>query len=77
MGKTKSRGKYQAISLPKEYVKTVRKHVKKSKFYRSIAEFTKIAVEEKIRGENIKLESEFRELKEMVRRLERKLEELR
>lgn len=51
---TKKRGKYQAISLPFEYVDEVRKHILKDKQYRSIAEFVKLAVEEKINRETIK-----------------------
>jgi len=51
MAKTKPRGKYQAVSLPKEFVEKVRKHIlshKDKANYRSIAEFTKQAVIEKI-----------------------------
>jgi len=43
MAKTKPRGKYQAVSLPSEFVNEVRDHVLASSRYRSIAEFIKIA----------------------------------
>ena len=43
MAKTKPRGKYQAVSLPSEFIKEVREHVLDSNRYRSIAEFIKIA----------------------------------
>ena len=43
MAKTKPRGKYQAVSLPSEFIKEVREHVLDSNRYRSMAEFIKIA----------------------------------
>ena len=41
---TKPRAKYQAVSLPKEFVEEVTNHVRESKRYRSVAEFVKFAV---------------------------------
>ena len=43
MAQTKPRGKYQAVSLPSDFVKEVREHVLSSSRYRSMAEFIKIA----------------------------------
>ena len=48
MVRTKPKPEYQAVSLPKEFVEKVRKHVLKSPDYRSIAEFTTTAVQEKM-----------------------------
>jgi Arc/MetJ-type ribon-helix-helix transcriptional regulator len=44
MAKTKPRGKYQAVSLPYEFVEVIRKHVLNNPKYRSIAEFVKTAI---------------------------------
>ena len=50
MGKTKDRAKYQAVSLPSEFVETVRNHVLAfPEEYRSIAEFVKSAIMEQIK----------------------------
>lgn len=43
MAKTKPRGRYQAVSLPSDFVNEVREHVLNSSRYRSMAEFIKIA----------------------------------
>ena len=43
MASTKPRPKYQGVSLPKEFVEVVRKHVINNPRYRSIAEFVKVA----------------------------------
>lgn len=54
---TKPRGKYQAVSLPIDFVKKVRKHIlshKDKANYRSIAEFTKLAVIEKMDRDSFK-----------------------
>lgn len=51
MVKTKPRPKYQAISLPKDFVEKVRAYVLKSDKYGSIAEFTKIAVKQQMERE--------------------------
>lgn len=53
MVQTIARGKYQAVSLPSDFVKQVRNHVKKHKNkYRSIAQFTEYAVSEQMLVDN-------------------------
>ena len=50
MGKhnLKPRGKYQAVSISKDFIKEVKKYVLENPRYRSIADFTKEAVREKM-----------------------------
>jgi len=48
MANIKPRVEYQAISLPKEFVKEVREYVLNHDKYRSVAEFTRDAVIEKM-----------------------------
>lgn len=52
MACTKPRGRYAAISLPEEFVKVVKDHVKNSYRYRSMAEFVKVAVINQLDKEN-------------------------
>ena len=51
MASTKPKPKYQAVSLPIDIVKEVKKYVLNSEDYNSIAEFTKVAVREKMNPE--------------------------
>ena len=48
MWKTKPRGRYQSVSLPVPFVQEIKKHIVKDSKYKSIAEFVKAAVREKI-----------------------------
>lgn len=62
MPRTKPKPKYQAVSLPKNFLKKVRQHVLSSDDYKSIAEFTHKALEEKIQNdETIRLKLELNE----------------
>lgn len=48
MGTTKERGKYQGVSLPKDLVNEIKNFVIGNPKYRSIAEYTKQALREKM-----------------------------
>ena len=52
MGKTKTRGKYQGVSLPVPFIQEIKNHILKDDKYKSIAEFIKESVREKISQEN-------------------------
>ena len=52
MSKTKERGKYQGVSLPVDLISEVKKFVINNPKYKSIAEFTREALREKMRREN-------------------------
>ena len=54
MATTKGKRKWQTVSLPAEFLSEVREHVLKSKRYRSIAEFIKIAAMNQIDKEKSK-----------------------
>jgi len=49
MGKTKERGRYQSISLSVDFIKEVKKHIINNPKYRSIAEYTRDALREKMK----------------------------
>ena len=51
MKRTKEPVRYHGISLPTSLIDLVRNHVKTHKEYRSIAEFTKEAIRQKLRDE--------------------------
>lgn len=51
MGSLKPRGKYQAISLPVEFIEEMKEFVDGNKKYRSIAELARQAIREKIYSE--------------------------
>ena len=55
MGKTKSRGRYQSISLPVPFVQEVKKHIINDAKYKSIADFTRDAIREKMRKDELYL----------------------
>jgi len=48
MGKTKERGRYQSISLSVDFVDEITEFVKNSNRYKSVADFTREALREKI-----------------------------
>jgi hypothetical protein len=51
MGKTKERGRYQSISLSVDFIAEVKKHILKDAKYKSVADFTRDAIREKMRRE--------------------------
>lgn len=48
MGKTKPRGIYQSVSLPVNFIQKIKKQVMKDDRYKSIADYVKQAVREKM-----------------------------
>lgn len=48
MRNIKPKAKYQGISLPKEFIDEIKEYVLKTGEYKSIAEFTKDAIREKM-----------------------------
>lgn len=85
MGKTKDRGKYQSISLSVDFIEEVKQHILKDNKYKSVADFTREAIREKIDREtphgitimeiferDQRREKEMLSIEERVRRLERK-----
>ena len=48
MGKTKPRGKYQSISLSEGFISEIKNHIINDPKYKSIAEFTRTAIREKM-----------------------------
>ena len=53
MGKTKDRHKYQSISFDKPFIALIKKHIENKDQYRSIADFARSAIREKIDRENL------------------------
>jgi type I site-specific restriction endonuclease len=52
MGKTKPRGKYQGVTLPSAFIKEIKEHIIQDNKYKSIAEFIRESVREKITREH-------------------------
>jgi len=57
--KTKDRPHYQAVSISKEFIRDIKEYVLKSNRYRSIADFTRQALREKMDGVRNIEDSEF------------------
>lgn len=53
MGKTKNRGRYQSISLSVDFIKEITTYVKNSTKYKSVADFTREALREKLDNERM------------------------
>ena len=51
MGKTKDRGRYQSISLSVDFIEEISDFVKKSNRYKSVADFAREALREKMERE--------------------------
>lgn len=51
MGKTKPRGRYQSISLSVPFLKEIKKYIMDDPKYRSVADFTREALREKMHRE--------------------------
>lgn len=51
MGKTKERGRYQSISLSVDFIGEVKQHILKDGKYKSVADFAREAIREKLRRE--------------------------
>ena len=54
MGKTKERGRYQSISLSVDFIEEIKQYIIKDRKYKSVADFTREALREKLRRENRK-----------------------
>jgi Arc/MetJ-type ribon-helix-helix transcriptional regulator len=74
MGKTKDRGRYQSISLPVDFIDEVKARVMKDGRYKSVADFAREAMREKLEildsGETYSpkmLSADIKELKQMLK----------
>jgi len=56
MSRTKPRGKYQSVSLPKPFFQLIKTHILKDARYKTVAEYIREAIREKMMNEyaNIK-----------------------
>lgn len=68
MGKTKPRGKYQSVSLPVPFIQEIKDHIMKNDNYKSIAEYVKAAVREKMGKRTLQEEEEYTERLELQAR---------